>query len=152
MLANRTATIHAGSDASQWHYADTKTNVTDIASRGFLPDHIKKAETWFKGPEFLHCPKNEWVAEKQLPPHPTNDPERKKRYKVNASVAAIDIVDRLLNRFLSFDRLKKCVAWLLRYRAYIRIKSKKKAVSELSCFKGCLRADQINCKLPRRRL
>ena len=58
-VANRIAAIHAGSDPSQWHYVDTKTNVAEMASRGFVPDQIKKAETWFKGPEFLHRPKNE---------------------------------------------------------------------------------------------
>ena len=58
-------------------------------------------------------------------------------------MAAVDIIDQLLSRFWSFDRLKRCVAWLLRYSAYIWIKSKKKAVFELSCLKGCLRADEL---------
>lgn len=50
-VANRIATIHTHSSASQWGHVVSEQNPADAASRGVLPHEL--TELWWKGPEWL---------------------------------------------------------------------------------------------------
>jgi hypothetical protein len=52
-VANRVAQIHSGSEPSQWHHIDSKSNPADDLSRGLSADELLTDDRWFTGPAFL---------------------------------------------------------------------------------------------------
>lgn len=122
-VANRITTIRNASSPSQWNYVDTKQNPADDASRGLQGDAFLNSERWLNGPEFLWQPKETWP---QRPPglerFNEDDPEekREKRSLAINSKEPDDILQRLVVQVSSWYRLKKFVAWLLRYRSKLR--------------------------------
>ena len=123
-VANRVAQIHANSDPSQWRHVDTKSNPADIASRGLMPDQLNKADIWFQGPPFLRLSESSWPEQPKVSTQlSSSDPEVRIKINVITSQNCEDeIIDRLLCSSSCFTRLKKKVAWILRYRQYLRSK------------------------------
>ena len=118
-VANRVAMIHESSRLNQWNYVDTDHNPADDASRGLTAESLIDGKRWVTGPAFLwqeedHWPKQPNVIEKVE----ENDPEIKKETKV-FSLATTETapLDRIIQSRSSWYRLKKLVAWILRYRS-----------------------------------
>ena len=61
-VANRIATIQAGSDPLQWRHVPTSCNPADLTSRGALPSQVDADDMWFKGPDFLWSDVSQWPS------------------------------------------------------------------------------------------
>ena len=126
-VANQVATIRDASSPSQWKYLNTQDNPADDASRGVPPDSLQR---WIHGPPFLSSPLEMWPQRPagMTSAIPDDDPEiksEKAAYTVNASTR--DPVVEIIERFSSWLRLKKIVAWILRFRSNLQklVKSRK---------------------------
>ena len=126
-VANRIAIIHDASSPSQWRYVSSEGNPADDASRGLTVDSIISKNRWINGPDFLWKPESRW------PVQPTaqmqdNDPEIKRESQALFSLtnAGTNCVNQLLEYFSSWYRLKKFVAWILRYREKLKQSSKRR--------------------------
>ena len=137
-VANRVAIIHDGSTPSQWRYVNTEANPADDASRGLAVDSLIKKNRWIRGPDFL------WEQESRWPLQPTtvreipdDDPEIKKETRTFSAVSdsGAKSMNKLLEKFSSWSRLKKIVAWILRYRDRLRASSE-----------GCKRGSSLALK------
>ncbi|XP_076799794.1 uncharacterized protein LOC143444883 [Clavelina lepadiformis] len=107
-VANRLSLIPKLSIPSQWRHVDTKRNPADIASRGLMPNEIKKAKLWFHGSEFLWNTDGQWPARpSSLPPLPDDNPELKEVKEVNSFTAIIgdNSFSKLLRRYSLFHKL-----------------------------------------------
>lgn len=122
-VANRVAIIHDGSSPSQWRYVSTEANPADDASRGLAIDSLIKKNRWIRGPDFL------WEQESRWPAQPItvreisdDDPEIKRETHTffTVSDAGTNSMNKLLEKFSSWSRLKKIMAWILRYRDGLR--------------------------------
>ena len=126
-VANRVAVIRDGSSHSQWRYVDTANNPADDSSRGLTIDSLLKSKRWLRGPEFLWKPEEEWPDSQEQVDHqlPADDIEVKgiitNTMKTEEKIGA---VDKLLNQYSSWFRLKKAVAWFLKFKDYLQFKSK----------------------------
>ncbi|XP_038060160.1 uncharacterized protein LOC119731170 [Patiria miniata] len=122
-VANRVATIHDGSTASQWRYVNTQQNPADDASRGLDAQSMLDKIRWRKGPDFLWQTEDSWPVTPQIPSLQEKDKEVRKV----ALSRAIDVVDqddpihRLISRYSSLYRLKRVVAWVLRFIKWLRL-------------------------------
>lgn len=133
-VANRIASIHEASSPSQWRYISTRLNPADDASRGLSADELINNKRWLSGPEFL------WKAETYWPTSPSmsiqiphGDPEIKREVQAFTTATNTDeSFDVMFERFSSWERLKRFIAWLLRYRKNLRTASMKRK-SELIC-------------------
>ena len=119
-VANRITTIHEGSRPDQWNYVDTDSNPADDASRGLSAEDIIHQSRWINGPPFL------WEAEDRWPKRPEisveikeDDPEVKRERKTFsiASTVEADFLNRAVQSCSSWYKLKKLMAWILRYRS-----------------------------------
>ena len=121
-VANRLSTIHTLSCQDQWRYIETKLNPADIAPRGLDPSDSPKMNMWLYGPSFLRQEPSNWP--KDLPSNytciPDNDIELKKEIVVNATT--IGAVDDLISYFSDWMKLRRAVAWFLRYKCFCRRK------------------------------
>ena len=137
-VANRIAMIRDSSSPGQWYHVEGIMNPGDHTSRGLSAKDLLSCDKWLMGPEFL------WKSECQWPTQfldvsiviQHNDPEVKpdpdvKSHAVSLEVPIVSPAASLLNRFERFSswyRLKKTVAWIFRFRnnLLMAIKSKRK--------------------------
>ena len=131
-VANRVSSIHEASSPLQWNYVDTKSNPADDASRGLQVEELLKNKRWLQGPEFL------WQSRENWPEQPSvgsksikeNDPEVKKAKAFTVNATRIGELDKIFTRFSSWYRLKRFVAWMLRYRRALHKACKKDSSKE----------------------
>ena len=133
-VADRVATVREATTQSQWRYVDTHSNPADEASRGISADSL---ERWINGPNFLTQSDDEWPQQPAELDDPREEEMEFKKAKVCASTTIPQspaISDQLFKRFSSWDRLKKIIAWILRYKANLRksVKEKKLARSTIA--------------------
>lgn len=119
-VANRLSVIQELTTSDQWHHVDSKSNPADIASRGIHARDSKRMEIWLHGPEFLKRDCSEWPKEIPIPKINTNDDEIKKDVAVHTSTS--DPVVNFLNYYSDWTKLRRAVAWLIRYKNYCRHK------------------------------
>ena len=128
-VANRLTTIHEGSRPTQWKYVETSSNPADDASRGLSAEELIRNKRWINGPAFL------WEKEDQWPKQPDvskevkeDDPEVKKEKKTFSAVstAETDPLDRMMQSCSSWYKLKKLIAWMLRYRSHLLRESRRR--------------------------
>ncbi|XP_038077334.1 uncharacterized protein LOC119745182 [Patiria miniata] len=112
-VANRIAIIRDASCLQQWKYVNTKFNPADCATRGQSVKRFLQCSMWFEGPVFLSQPETEWPQQDaDLTKLPDNDAEVKKTVLMTAETP-ISPVDRLLEHYSDWTRLKRAVAWIL---------------------------------------
>ena len=132
-VANKIAVIRERSVPTQRRHVNGKLNPADYASRGLSINAFLKTCQWINGPEFLWNSNAEWP---QRPPAlgeiPVDDPEVRRE----TAVCTTDVHNRqvrdnylysIVDRFSSWYRAKKVVAWILRNRTkLLQANSKRK--------------------------
>ena len=121
-VSNRVAIIHDGSLPSQWRYVDTASNPADDASRGLDAKQMLSRTRWKQGPDFLWEDERVWPIEpKANPDLLKDDKELKQEAKICAVAVHVqeDVFDKLLKRYSCWLRLKRAVAWLLRFKTWL---------------------------------
>ena len=123
-VANRVATIREVSPPTQWRYVNTSCNPADDASRGLTAESFLQERRWLRGPQFL------WLPEENWPEKPAgisteveeDDPEVKRTSKTFATVGSDNsrLVTEVFGRISSWYRLKKFVAWIMRYKRNLK--------------------------------
>ena len=116
-VANRIAKIRDVSLPEQWRYVDTNRNPGDYTSRGLSADSLIRGR-WLMGPKFL------WQSEDQWPVRPASmrhisqsDPEVRDEKKTCVAISQSDHnIEKILEKFSTWWRMKKCIAWILRYK------------------------------------
>lgn len=115
-VANRIAVIHSGSSPSQWRHVRSELNPADDVSRGLSVNELIKGQRWFNGPGFLT------EGDSQSWPSALRDTcdysmlEVKPDASACAAVSydgAEAVMNRLFQRYSSFFKLKKAVAWII---------------------------------------
>ena len=122
-VANRIAAIQEVSSPHQWRHVGTKENPADDASRGLSADALLNNKRWLKGPDFLWKSEEDWPNQQfKTSTVAENDPEVKKESQVFSTKTETEknTLNQLFRHFSQWYRLKKFVAWLLRYRANLR--------------------------------
>ncbi len=121
-VANRVSEILTSSNSSQWRYVNTSSDPADLASRGATVESFLKSDTWLSGPKFLVEPEMKWPINPDVSGNVSpEDPEIKaviSVYAVQATEQA-DTVMRFMSHFSSWIRLKRTVAWLLRFKSWL---------------------------------
>ena len=120
--SNRLTVIHNGSSHSEWHSVNRDNNPADDGSKGLKLDDMLKNDRWLRGPEFLWGNESLWPRMVEIPALKDNDPEVRKETQIYTVVVQSKFLEPLIARYSSWWRLKRAVAWLLRYKAYLSLK------------------------------
>ena len=115
-MANRIQFIHSVTNPSQWRYVPSKINPADDLSRGMTIEAFLQNQRWKYGPEFLMHNSCEWPPQPEfLPDLDENNAEVKRQTSAFSSSAKIShFLDSLIERFSSWDKLRRVVARILR--------------------------------------
>ena len=122
-VANRVSMIRDGSTPVQWHHVEGTVNPGDHASRAMSADALLNCERWLMGPEFLWKPEEDWPQDPlSFGSFSCEDPEVKPEVKTSMASMSEPVYPLVehFQRTSSWHRLKKSVAWLLRYRGILR--------------------------------
>ncbi|XP_064631691.1 uncharacterized protein LOC135489981 [Lineus longissimus] len=129
-VANRVNEIRDSSTPELWHHVPGKLNPADLASRGQSVKSFKKSEQWFRGPDFLWQAEGCW-PNAEVSALPEDDPEIKQKKLVGVIavgerppvVNGRPLVDRLIHRYFSWNKLLRLVAILRKFVGYLKDKS-----------------------------
>ncbi|XP_071490097.1 uncharacterized protein [Diadema antillarum] len=138
-VANRVARIHATSAPEQWRHVDTKSNPADDGSRGLKASELLKDQRWIIGPDFLAKEEKFWPSPPDVLEVPRSDPEVKKEVLVFATSVRGNMQD-LFSRYSSWNKLKRAMACLLRYKKWLLAKAKGEGNGDM---KSSLSAEEL---------
>ena len=126
-LANRIAIIRDGSDPNQWRYVSGESNPGDDLSRGLSAEILLDRERWIKGAQFLWMRMEVWPRNPtMLDSIPDTDPEVKQEANsfMSSAKEPFGPLAKYFQHTSSWYRLKKSVAWFLRYCEKLQSASK----------------------------
>ncbi|XP_004529993.1 uncharacterized protein LOC101456524 [Ceratitis capitata] len=110
-VAHRVAEILSVSKPSDWRWVPTRENVADEATRIKNCVNLNPSSRWFMGPDFLYQSEHIWPTDDT--PVVNADETEELRPKYAFLIARSSIFE--FNRFSSFLKLGRVVAWVLRY-------------------------------------
>ncbi len=125
--SNRLTIIHNGSSVDEWRYVSSEDNPADDASKGLKLDEMVKGGRWLNGPDFLWKDESCWPAKVVHKPMDDDDPALRKGNLIYVTSASESPLESLVKRYSSWWKLKRAVAWLLRYRTNLKKKAQQKA-------------------------
>ncbi|KAL0176346.1 hypothetical protein M9458_028676, partial [Cirrhinus mrigala] len=147
-VANRIAVIHSLSQVRQWRYVSSRDNPADDASRGLHMEPLLKSLRWLHGPHFLSREESEWPdAPEDLGHLPHSDPEIKRDITVNCLKLEANATSSLIQYFSSWRKLLTAVAWLLKLKNFLLLRSRKdkdNMTSKIKSEQQCLTVDDLD--------
>ena len=123
-VANRLAVIHENSKPHQWRHVRSDLNPADDASRGLTIEEMHAKDRWFGGPQFLRQKEEFWPPDLILcqPELTDEDPEIKRTVQLcclaSTNSQEVDVVSRLIERYSSWEKLRKAIAWILGFKIW----------------------------------
>jgi hypothetical protein len=139
-VANRVSSIHELSTVSQWRHVPSKLNPADLASRGISASDSSSLKFWAQGPEFLYSNPSEWPKNVNVNEISVNTSDVEMRKQTYCTTVKTNALGDLMSKYSSFHKLKRVVAWFLRYKAYCR---NKYLNHELEILKGELCVNEL---------
>ncbi|XP_037774396.1 uncharacterized protein LOC119570927 [Penaeus monodon] len=121
-VANRVGIIHKNSSPQQWRHVRSELNTADSASRGLSAIELMQRKDWKEGAEFLLLPETSWPLPPELPGISNDDPEVKNMTIICSWRNKVAPVDPLFERYSSWYKLQRIVAWLRRFCSACRKK------------------------------
>lgn len=114
-MANRVAQIQEWLPASAWSHVQSTHNPADSASRGIFPSQLISHELWWTGPKWLLFDSHMWPKPAKITLEISEVPELKV-VNENTLVSVQNTGNELLTKYSSWDKLKRVVAYLLRFK------------------------------------
>ncbi|XP_033099313.1 uncharacterized protein LOC117102970 [Anneissia japonica] len=101
----------------QRRHVDTKQKSADLASRGTSVNMLIGNNLWFEGPAFLKCQEQVWPQTMINDSFSIDDLEIKTAVAapIDTSIDDNNRLDMMMLKFSSWERLRKTMAWILRY-------------------------------------
>jgi hypothetical protein len=114
-VANRVSQIQSLTDPKEWCHVPSEQNPADILSRGRTPHQLNQSSLWWHGPQFLNGPEHFSIKNKWNPTSVENSTIPEIKTSCCLLVNAADTDNSLFERFSSFSKLVRVVAYILRF-------------------------------------
>ena len=118
--SNRLTIIHSESYPKEWRYVNRDVNPADDGSKGLKLEALLEDDRWIRRPQFLWKDECSWPKIVEIPELRDDDPAVRKEAQIYSIVVNGDALDKVIGYHSSWWKLRRCVAWLLRYKQYIR--------------------------------
>ncbi|KAJ8027040.1 hypothetical protein HOLleu_32065 [Holothuria leucospilota] len=125
-VANRLSLIHNGSTPEQWHHVPSKLNPADDITRGLSAEELVDRSRWLHGPNYLWHERDKWPEEPVLAKLDTDPEIKSSKCSVDTYLATGKVkvlctaLDKLFQSRSDWYHLKRDVAWVLRYKCYLK--------------------------------
>ncbi|GFV43338.1 integrase catalytic domain-containing protein, partial [Trichonephila clavipes] len=131
-VKNRVSVIQHLTEVSSWKHVQSQENPADIISRGIDPDKIQDSVLWWYGPSGLQS--NPVVSTCDVSEINDNDlylREFKKSDPVCLVTQNVELLP-IINKCSSFVKLKRILAWCLRFKENARNHSSQRTIGSLT--------------------
>ena len=125
-VANRVAEIQEALSNESWRFIPGEINPADCASRGMTVEELLDFDLWWRGPDFLSCPGIPVFVGKEIPAD--MEIERKSKCLLTLQVTT----NFWFTRFSDLNRLKRILAYVMRFRHNCCVKSSDRVAGELT--------------------
>ena len=138
-VGNRVSEIHSvvheletklGADTVTWRYVPTDVNPADDISRGLSPSELTMGHRYLSGPEFLKTERENWPKNKVNPPSERDTEERKETKWTGTFQEKTPLIS--WNRFSCLGKLRRVMAYVLRFVTNLRKKTDARMFGHLS--------------------
>ncbi len=119
-VGNRISAIVDLIPPTKWNHVSGLDNPADCASRGLNPSELLQHLLWWNGPTWLKLQPADWPKQPTLPPNESSEEEREVSLHVTTTPVSPIIP---LDRYSSFNQLKRVTAWALRFLKNCRERS-----------------------------
>ncbi|KAJ8977829.1 hypothetical protein NQ317_011913 [Molorchus minor] len=121
-VSNRVSHIQDNVSSEHWHHVPTHENPSDCASRGLLPSQLVSHHLWWSGPQWLSDISVAYpsTVNNRLSPDALLAFEKEKRNISLPNFVSLDALNSLLDRFSSLPKIKRIVAYILRFLHNLR--------------------------------
>lgn len=131
-VANRLAAIHEGSSVSQRRHVKSESNPADNISRGLHMQDLIQSQRWIHGTGFLRQPTGLQPCKTELTPiNLDHDPEVKRSVTTCSTEVERDVLNDLFERYSSWTKLKRTVAWLQTFSDYLLAKARQQKPAQI---------------------
>ena len=124
-VANRIVVIKDNTNVEQWNHVDTSENPADCASRGLTVEKFLDNRMWTQGPSFLKDASKKKSERYECMKLTEDDQEVRKTVLVLSTLTEDSSMEKLVNHYSSWLRLKRAIAWILRTKDILMLKRKK---------------------------
>lgn len=142
-VGNRVSEITSNTDPSKWFHVGSKENPADLLTRGLDPSLLISSNMWWKGPDFLSS--EPFVLPFQ--PDNLNSKEIPEMKQIRQSLLSFTRFDFPFERFSSLTRLKRSMAYCLRFVHNIRTSNSPSKLSGIISLQEIRRAEQVLIKI-----
>ena len=118
-VGNRVSTIIDLIPPDKWRHVKGTENPADCASRGLYPSELLNHSLWWDGPTWLKKPPGSWPERMPIPPNQQEVEQGEVSLHMHALTPKPIIP---IDRFSSFNHLKRVTAWILRFIQNSRMK------------------------------
>ncbi|KAJ8962212.1 hypothetical protein NQ318_018184 [Aromia moschata] len=116
-VSNRVAEIQQLTMSDSWRHVTSKHNPADLVSRGVTPKMFMSSVIWWKGPPFLIQDEANW------PDQPLNSEVLPDVCKGKGDIfVSIEMQESIIKRYSDLNRLKRIVAYLMRFSHNCKLK------------------------------
>ena len=132
-MANRVSEIHDATDPTQWRHVPGHSNPADDCTRGLRVADLDQHCRWFNGPAFLSKLVEHWPQSTFTGPLCINDKEVKNtEWSGHASVKYRRAYFPDPEKFSSWTRFRRVVAWICRFVQNCKKKPEDRVLSSLT--------------------
>ncbi|XP_058840849.1 uncharacterized protein LOC131696319 [Topomyia yanbarensis] len=125
-VANRVSTIQSTTGSCSWQHVPGESNPADLISRGVNPADIVNLEFWWIEPQWLSVSSHHWPRTVLPACDLSTMPESKGNVAMmSVAVAEPSFSARLFSRYSSFTKLRRCIAYWMRYFRTLRAAAQK---------------------------
>lgn len=124
-VCNRVNEINELSSGFTFYHVPTDQNPADLASRGINPKQLQVSLLWWEGPSFLKLESQHWPKNTFLQTHEDLPELKKSTNSMNIFLASCENNLINFNRHSNFNKLKRSVAYILRFINNIKNKNNK---------------------------
>ncbi len=115
-VANRISTIKKLLPTTRWHHVKSQENPADTASRGITTSELIYNNLWWYGPSFLRTMPPQWNTDEVTPVLPLNlQAELEEKVVLMTVITGAHIFSELFNKVSAYNRIKRIVAYCLRF-------------------------------------
>lgn len=116
-VRNRVSEIQQLAQINKWHHVFSANNPADIISRGVSPKEIANSALWRNGPSFLSQRPELWPEQSHISKfmRKSDIPERNNKVITLLSLEKDAFVNDLINRYSTFTKLLRVLAFCLRF-------------------------------------
>ncbi|XP_062713451.1 uncharacterized protein LOC134290347 [Aedes albopictus] len=143
--------IQETTESCHWNHVSGTSNPADPLSRGVNPVDIHQHSLWWNGPEWLRLPPSEWPVSEM----PSLDPRWMSEAKTTVALVATvesNFSELLFSRYSSFSKLRRSVAYWMRYFRALKAASQKTSIESFQSLTTVdfREADIALCRLAQR--